>query len=324
MKRMIERRTVLVLATVLGAAPISAAPIWAAPIWAAPIWAAPIWAAPIWAAAYPATLEHSARGIVLESTPALHSLIVSCEAIPGYMDPMEMSFAVQDSKALESLKPGTTISFKIVQRGGALYADNIHAETAANLESEPMEAGGLTALRGALNPSAAKVVAIGQMVPDFALTDQTGKIVHLHQLGGKVVALTFGYSRCPNPNYCVRLSNNLAGLEKRFHEQAGRDLVLVTIAIDPEHDQGAALADYAAGWKADPAAWHFLTGPLPEVKQVSGMFGMDFWRDEGSLTHSLHTVIIDRQGRLAANLEGNQFSAEQLGDLVQTVMNRPP
>jgi protein SCO1 len=310
---MIERRTVLVLATVLGAAPISAAPIWPASIWAAPIWVA----------AYPAAQEHSARGIVLESTPARHSLIVSCEAIPGYMDSMEMSFAVRDSKALEGLKPGATVRFTIVQRGSALYADNIHAETAANLESEPMEAGGLTALRGALNPSAAKVVPVGQMVPDFALTDQRGKIVRLHQLEGKVVALTFGYSRCPNPTYCLRLSNNLAGLAKRFHEQAGRDLVLLTIAIDPEHDQGAALADYAAVWKADPAVWHFLTGPLPEVKQVSGMFGMNFWRDEGLLTHSLHTVIIDREGRLAANLEGNQFSAEQLGDLVQTVMNRP-
>jgi protein SCO1/2 len=39
------------------------------------------------------------------------------------------------------------------------------------------------------------------------------------------------------------------------------------------------------------------------------------------MTHSLHTVIVDRQGKLAANLEGNQFTAQQLGDLVETVMN---
>jgi hypothetical protein len=32
-------------------------------------------------------------------------------------------------------------------------------------------------------------------------------------------------------------------------------------------------------------------------------------------------VIIDRQGRLAANLEGNQFTARQLGDLAQTILN---
>jgi protein SCO1/2 len=38
--------------------------------------------------------------------------------------------------------------------------------------------------------------------------------------------------------------------------------------------------------------------------------------------HSLHTVIIDRRGRLAANLEGNQFTARQLGDLVQTILDK--
>jgi protein SCO1/2 len=53
------------------------------------------------------------------------------------------------------------------------------------------------------------------------------------------------------------------------------------------------------------------------------MFGMNFWSSDGLLTHPLHTVIIDRKGRLAANIEGNQFTPDQLGDLVETVMNRP-
>jgi len=55
---------------------------------------------------------------------------------------------------------------------------------------------------------------------------------------------------------------------------------------------------------------------------VADLFGMKFWDSEGLLTHSLHTVIIDRQGRLATNLEGNQFTAKQLGDLVQVELNR--
>jgi protein SCO1/2 len=48
---------------------------------------------------------------------------------------------------------------------------------------------------------------------------------------------------------------------------------------------------------------------------------MNFWREEGLLTHALHTVVIDRQGRLVANLEGNRFTAQQLGDLVESVMD---
>ena len=47
---------------------------------------------------------------------------------------------------------------------------------------------------------------------------------------------------------------------------------------------------------------------------------MNFWNDDGFITHSLHTVILDRKGQVTVNLEGNQFTAEELGDLVQTVM----
>jgi hypothetical protein len=46
---------------------------------------------------------------------------------------------------------------------------------------------------------------------------------------------------------------------------------------------------------------------------------MAYYPDEALFVHSFHTVIIDRNGRLAANLEGNNFTAQQLGDLVQTL-----
>jgi protein SCO1/2 len=266
---------------------------------------------------------HSARGVVVQVGKSRRTLVVSCDAIPGYMDPMEMSFTVRSPKALEAITPGTTIQFTIEERGHVLYAEDVQPVASANFESEPMEAGGLTVLQHALDPSsAALVLGQGQKVPDFALTDQAGQQIHLSSLHGKVVLLTFGYSRCPNPDYCYRLSNNLGKVERRFSSRAGRDLVLVTIAIDPEHDHGEALSQYAAAFHADPAVWHFLTGPVPEIKQVAGMFGMNFWRDEGLLTHSLHTVVIGREGNLAANLEGNQFTAQQLGDLVKTEMNR--
>jgi protein SCO1/2 len=265
---------------------------------------------------------HSASGLVLSVDRVHRSLVVSCDAVPGYMDAMEMPFAVHDAGALAGVKPGLTVRFTIVQRGRTLYATAIHPGTVANFESEPMEAAGLTALKGALSPTATAEIAVGQQAPDFALTDQAGKQIHLTQFRGKVVALTFGYSRCPNPNYCFRLSSNLAWVAEH-HGRAGRNLALLTIVIDPEHDRGAALAEYANTWHADPAVWHFLTGPLPEIRQVAATYGMNFWSTGGTLTHTLHTVILDRGGRLAANLNGNQFTAKQLGDLVQTVIDRP-
>jgi protein SCO1/2 len=265
---------------------------------------------------------HADSGLVVETNAKSHSVLVSCAQIPGYMAPMEMWFKVRLPADLNTLKPGMQIRFNLVTSGHELYAEQIKQQASENFESEPMQAGGLSAIASALNPGrAVTIVKVGEPVPDFTLTDQSGEQIHLSQFRNKVVALTFGYSRCPNPDYCRRLSNNLAGVEHRFASRAGRDLILLTIDIDPEHDNGKTLADYAQVWRADPSKWHFLSGSKLEIKQVTALFGMDFWRDEGLLTHSLHTVIIDRRGQLAVNLEGNNFTARQVGDLVESQLD---
>ncbi len=272
----------------------------------------------------PLHAQQQVTGIVLQVEPAHRSLLVSCDEIAGYMPAMEMTFTVLDAKQLSTLHAGTPVRFTMVKRGHTLYARNIQTTTGANLESEPMQASSLSTLQAALDPASSTPVTQGRHVPDFELTDQAGNRVRLSSLTGKVVLLTFGYSRCPNPDYCLRLSDNLASVRRRLSARIPRDLVLITIAIDPEHDQGVTLSQYAAVWKAAPPDWYFLTGPLPQIKTVSATFGMNFWRREGLLTHTLHTVVIDRSGDLAANLEGNQFTVKQLTDLVQSVMNQRP
>jgi protein SCO1/2 len=191
------------------------------------------------------------------------------------------------------------------------------------MELEPLQARRLQLLAGMDHAdSATAELALGAAVPDFTLTDQAGRNVRLSQLAGKVLVSSFIYTSCPLPNYCFRLSNNLGRLQKRFADRMGRDLVLLSVSIDPVHDTPEVLAKYAATWKADAKSWHFLTGPEPEVRSVCRRFGVNFWPDEGALTHSLHTIVIDRQGKLVANFEGNEFTAEQLGDFVEAVLGR--
>ena len=276
--------------------------------------------APAWAAA-----QHSAQGILLKVDPANQQIVVSCDAISGYMEAMVMPFTVRGPADLKTFTPGTAVRFNMVEKDDETYAEHLEIVHFANYEAEPTEAGRLTLLHKKLDPAAeAKIIPVGQLVPDFTLINQAEQTTRLSQFKGKVVALTFAYSRCPNPNYCFRLSNNLARVERRFHTVAGKDLILMTIVIDPDQDRGKALAQYADTWKADPAAWCFLTGTLADVRGVAELFGMDFWSDESFLTHTFHTVVIDRDGKVAANLEGNQFTAGQLGDMVETVLNRPP
>jgi protein SCO1/2 len=59
-----------------------------------------------------------------------------------------------------------------------------------------------------------------------------------------------------------------------------------------------------------------------DIQRVCSLFGLDYFPDEGLINHSSRTAVIDRQGHLAASIEGNQFTAEQLGDLLDTTRRR--
>ena len=268
-----------------------------------------------------ATQHYAASGVILKVDRPHRNFVASCKAIPDYMEAMVMPIPVRDEKLLDGLQPGTMVDFTLVVTGSEAYAENVKVHHFESAEQDPFEARRLQLLEnfGASDP-AARELAVGEQVPDFTLTDQTGQLVRLSQFAGKVVAAAFVYTSCPLPNYCFRLSNNLGRVRKRFAGRLGRDLVLLSVTIDPVHDTPEVLAKYAATWKADAKSWHFLTGPEADVKAVSRRFGVNFWPDEGALTHSLHTVVIDRQGKLAANFEGNEFTAEQLGDFVAAEM----
>ena len=157
-------------------------------------------------------------------------------------------------------------------------------------------------------------------MPNFTLTDQERRQLSLAGLRGKVVAINFVYTRCVLPNFCLRIANNFAVLQKRFQQQLGRDLVLLTVTFDPVHDTPEILAQYASRFNADPENWRFLTGSVRDVARVCRLFGIDAFPEEGLMNHSLQTAIIDRQGKLITNIEGNQFTATQLGDLMETAL----
>jgi protein SCO1 len=268
--------------------------------------------------------KYPASGMVLKVDQAHQNFIVSCQSIPGFMDAMTMTLDLPEAKELEGLTPGVMVDFTLVVGDASFHAEHVQIRAYESVEQDPLTARRLRLLNQLSNPAGSpKQLAIGQRVPDFALIDQKRKRVKLSEYSGKVVALNFIYTSCALPNFCYRISNNFGVLQRRFKEHMGRDLVLLTLTFDPQRDQPETLARYASKWNADPATWHFLTGPIPDVHRVTSMFGMDFFPDEGLMDHSLHTAVIDRSGKLVANIEGNQFTADQLVELVKTVLNQP-
>jgi len=209
-----------------------------------------------------------------------------------------MPFPVERSENLAELRPGARVRFQLKVNVSGTVARHIRVEQPA---AEDFQV-----------PKAQGKIAIGAAMPDFTLTDQEGQAVTLSAFRGQLVAVDFIYTRCPLPDVCPRLSANFARLQKRF---AGK-MTLLSISLDPEYDTPAVLTEYAHRWGA-AAGWHFLTGAPSAIQTVAGRFGVVYWPEEGSITHTSSTAILDRDGRLAALIEGSSFSSQQLIDLVE-------
>ncbi len=156
---------------------------------------------------------------------------------------------------------------------------------------------------------------VGEALPDFSFVDQNGRRVHLHQFRGKPLLLTFIYTRCPLPDFCIRMSNNFGQLAKNLKQGApavyGR-LQLLSISIDPEYDKPAVLMRYGKAYAGDIDPkfehWRFVSGTTAETRKAADFFGLTYVPENGQIVHSLRTVLVAPDGKIAAQYGGNDWT----------------
>ena len=235
---------------------------------------------------------YAVDGIVVATDSAARTMLVSHRPIAHYMPAMMMPFRVPDAADLAALHPGLRIQFDLEVTKSQSIARHIRP----------------TGDPDAAVPTARPALAIGDPLPPFRLTDQDGRPITPADLRGKPVAIDFIYTRCPLPDVCPRLSANFAALQRRF----GSAITLVSVTVDPDYDTPAVLRDYSRRWAAG-ADWRFLTG---DVAPLARALGELYWADEGSIGHNSTTAVFTCDGRLAALVEGSNYRADQLINLI--------
>jgi protein SCO1/2 len=139
--------------------------------------------------------------------------------------------------------------------------------------------------------------------PDFSLQGSNGAELKLSRYRGKVVALGFGYTSCPDvcPTTLLFLSQAREKLGA-----AGKEFQVVYVTVDPERDSAERLRKYVAAF--DPT---FLgaTGSPEQLADVRKAYGIQVSRQnpQGSTSnyfvhHSSFVYLIDRAGDLRAML----------------------
>lgn len=252
--------------------------------------------------------------MILGVDPAQQTVVISHRDIPHYMPAMSMPFRVRTAAELAGLAPGAQIEGMLVVHKSSAYIQHLR-RIGGNSVIE--DQGDRIVL-----PNNPDRVSLGATMPDFTLVDQLSQPVHLNDFRGRVVAVDFIYTRCPLPDVCPRLSASFARLQTRFRERIGKELILLSITIDPQYDTPQVLLGYAKIWNARPEGWRFLTGPDAEIEVVARRFGMNYWPEEGVITHTSQTAVIDRTGRLAAQVHGSSFTPGQLGDLIEKELEK--
>jgi protein SCO1 len=102
-------------------------------------------------------------------------------------------------------------------------------------------------------------------LPDFALTERSGRAVRRADLAGAVWIANFIYTRCTDT--CPLQTATLARLQPDLLGD-GR-VRIVSLTVDPGHDTPAVLRRYAEQYRADPTRWLFLTGDPAAIARLA-------------------------------------------------------
>ena len=182
----------------------------------------------------------------------------------------------------------------------------------------------LTSLAAVIVVRAAADEALPLMgpAPAFSLTTQDGARVSLHDLRGKVVALTFIYAKCADT--CPLLTAKMAGLQTRLGTDFGPRVFFASITVDPERDTPDVLKHYAHGHGADLRGWAFLTGAPAEIHEVAKRYGVYYKKSaRGDVDHTFLTSLVDSRGMLRVQYLGVRFDPdEMLRDLRSLIRER--
>lgn len=255
--------------------------------------------------------RYELKGKVVAVNLSEHTITISHEDIVGYMPAMTMPFKTMDLASLNIVAPGDQLTATLVVDDVSSWIEEIVITKEAVADPNAKSTDGVAEPKP------------GDEVPDFSLINQDGKRVHLAQYRGKALALTFVYTRCPQPDQCTLMSTNFAAidLELRKQPELNDKSHLLTISFDPDYDTPKVMRSYGAGHTgryADESFqhWEFVTGSNDEVKGIAQYFGLRYFKDTESgdeqVIHSLRTAVIGPDGKLVKLYRGNDWKPEQI------------
>jgi protein SCO1/2 len=261
--------------------------------------------------------RYELRGRIVAVDKAKKKATVAHENVEGFMDAMTMDFPIKDDWVWDDLSKDADIRAELVVDKDGYWLEKIGISALPNPNQTPL-------------PAREDVAQTGNPVPDFTLTNQDGKKISLGEYRGKATAITFIYSRCPLPEYCILMSKHFSDLANQLNDNAElKDKIrLLSISFDPQTDTPAKLKEYGRGYlgkdsKTDFGVWQLATGTDKEVRTIADFFGLRYevdGSDKTQFNHSLRTIVVTPDGKVKKVFSGSEWTTGELLKELQSAL----
>jgi protein SCO1 len=246
-------------------------------------------------------------GVVEKVDSDAAEITIRHEAIAGFMPKMTMPFAVADRRLLARAHAGDEVKGRLRVRSDASVLETLEV-------TRPAPTGAVPVQPEASPAAQPRELKPGEKIPDFEMTTQDGKPLRLSDLRGKVVVLTFIYTRCPLPDFCPLIDRKFRELAAKIGAVRSRAnaVRLVSVSFDPEHDTPEVLRQHARNQGAQPPLWTYAVARHEELAKVAGAIGLTYIPGSDEISHNLATAVIDSVGRLVLLEHGRKWEPADL------------
>lgn len=131
------------------------------------------------------------------------------------------------------------------------------------------------------------------------LTTQDGQPQMLSARRGRPQLVTMFYTKCQM--VCPMIIDSLRLTRNALDPAVRSQVDLLAVSFDPANDNVATLRSYAEKRKLDPRIWTLARAAPAQVRQLSGMLGLQYRQlPDGEFNHSSELILLDVDGRIAA------------------------
>jgi protein SCO1/2 len=156
--------------------------------------------------------------------------------------------------------------------------------------------------------------------PSIELADQEGAHVSLAAMRGRVVLLTGVYASCGYA--CPMILGRARRAVAELTPEERRDVTVVAVTLDPEHDDRASLSRMALAQGVEAPLFRLAWGPPPDVERALDAINIARRRDPktGVIDHANVFVLVDRRGAVAYRLAAGATQERWLTDALRVLL----